>query len=167
MVFSVQKIIEFPVAPQQAPCIWQSLYCVRCYLWSKGLWIFRDMTPGMVSVFHTPRFDSGYTFGVGLRGLLEEFHMWTLVFQRNAWFNSGYKFMRQTTVFVVPVVVHDMCRMVQTMQNCLEVSQVQFLRGCGRRFVHAATSSRQSRDGVQIRSSTSSRRTELGCLPHF
>ena len=61
----------------------------------------------------------------------------------------------------MPVVVHDMCRMVQTMQNCLEVPQVQFLRGCGRRFVHAATSSRQSRDGVQIRSSTSSRRTEM------
>ena len=52
----------------------------------------------MVSVFHTPRFDSGYIFGVRLRGLLEEFHMWTLVFQRNAWFNSGYKFMRQATV---------------------------------------------------------------------
>ena len=69
-------------------------------------------------------------------------------------------------VFVVPVVVHDMCRMVQTMQNCLEVPQVQFLRGCGRRFVLAATSSRQSRDGVQIRSSTSSRRTDLGFLPH-
>ena len=70
-------------------------------------------------------------------------------------------------VFVVPVVVHDMCRMVQTMQNCLEVPQVQFLRGCGRRCVHAATSSRQSRDEVQIRSSTSSRRTEMGFLPHF
>ena len=70
-------------------------------------------------------------------------------------------------VFVVPVVVHDMCRMVQTMQNCLEVPQVQFLRGCGRRFVLAATSSRQSRDGVQIRSSTSSRRTDLGFLPYF
>ena len=67
----------------------------------------------------------------------------------------------------MPVVVHDRCRMVQTMQNCLEVPQVQFLRGCGRRCVHAATSSRQSRDGVQIRSSTSSRRTELGFLPHF
>ena len=70
-------------------------------------------------------------------------------------------------VFVVPVVVHDMCRMVQTMQNCLEVPQVQFLRGCGRRCVHAATSSRQYRDEVQIRSSTSSRRTEMGFLPHF
>ena len=70
-------------------------------------------------------------------------------------------------VFVVPVVVHDMCRMVQTMQNCLEVPQVQFLRVCGRRCVHAATSSRQSRDGVQIRSSTRSRRTEMGFFASF
>ena len=38
---------------------------------------------------------------------------------------------------------------------------------CGRRCVHAVTSSRQSRDEVQIRSSTSSRRTEMGFLPHF
>ena len=57
----------------RAPCIWQSLYCVCCCLWSFGLWIFREMTPGMVSVLHTPRFDSGYIFGVSLRSLLEEF----------------------------------------------------------------------------------------------
>ena len=58
----------------RAPCIWQSLYCVCCCLWIFGLWIFREMTPGMVSVLHTPRFDSGYIFGVSLRSLLEEFH---------------------------------------------------------------------------------------------
>ena len=81
----------------RAPCTWQSLYCVRCCLWSIGLWIFREMTPGMVSVLNPPRFDSGYKFGVSLRGLVEEFHMLALVFQRYAWFNSGYKFMRQTT----------------------------------------------------------------------
>ena len=52
------------------------------------------MTPGMVSVLNTPRFDSGYIFGVRLRGLLEEFHLWALVFQRYACFNSGYKFIR-------------------------------------------------------------------------
>ena len=57
----------------RAPCIWQSLYCVWCCLWSFGLWIFREMTPGMVSVLNTPRFDSGYIFGVSLRSLLEEF----------------------------------------------------------------------------------------------
>ena len=44
---------------------------------------------------------------------------------------------------------------------------MQFLRGCGRRCVHAATSSRQSRDEVQIRSSTSSRRTQTGFLQAF
>ena len=44
---------------------------------------------------------------------------------------------------------------------------MQFLRGCGRRCVHAATSSRQSRDEVQIRSSTSSRRTEMGFFASF
>ena len=32
------------------------------------------MTPGMVSVFNTPWFDSGYKFGVSLRGLFEKFH---------------------------------------------------------------------------------------------
>ena len=28
----------------RAPCIWQSLYCVWCCIWSIGLWIFREMT---------------------------------------------------------------------------------------------------------------------------
>ena len=36
------------------------------------VWIFREMTPGMVSVLNTPRFDSGH-IGVSLRCLLEEF----------------------------------------------------------------------------------------------
>ena len=36
-------------------------------------------------------------FGVSLRGFLEEFHTWTLVFQRNAWFDCGFMLMRQTT----------------------------------------------------------------------
>ena len=31
------------------------------------------MTSGMVSVWNTPWFDSGYMFGVSLRVLLEEF----------------------------------------------------------------------------------------------
>ena len=44
-----------PVAPQQAPRIWQSLV--------------------LVSVINTPWFDSGYKFGVSLRGLLEKIHM--------------------------------------------------------------------------------------------
>ena len=42
-------------------------------LWRKGLWIFREMTPGMVSVLNTPLFDSGHIYGVSLRSLLEEF----------------------------------------------------------------------------------------------
>ena len=33
------------------------------------------MTSGMFSVFSSPRFDSGYMFGVSLRLLLEEFHI--------------------------------------------------------------------------------------------
>ena len=56
----------------RAPCIWQSHYCVWCCIWSFGLWIFQEMTPGMVSVLNTPTFDSGH-FGVSLRCLLEEF----------------------------------------------------------------------------------------------
>ena len=57
----------------RAPCIWQSFYCVWSCLWSIGLWIFRETTPGMVSVLNTPRFDSRH-IGVSLRGFLEEFH---------------------------------------------------------------------------------------------
>ena len=49
------------------------LFGVRVCLWRTRIWIFREMTPGMVSVLNTPRFDSGHN-GVSLRGFLEEFH---------------------------------------------------------------------------------------------
>ena len=49
------------------------LFSVRVCLWSKRVWIFREMTPGMISELTTPQFDSGYIFGVSLRSLLEEF----------------------------------------------------------------------------------------------
>ena len=50
----------------------------------------------MFSVCYTPWIDSGHMFRVSLRGLLEEFHTsWTLVFQRYAWFDSGFMLMRQ------------------------------------------------------------------------
>ena len=86
----------------------------------------------MVSVFYTPWCDSGYMFGVSLRGFLETIQtisrgmgddfivspysalslVWLRLhalrpfmellkgrrIQRYAWFNSGCKFMRQTTV---------------------------------------------------------------------
>ena len=42
-------------------------------LWSTRVRIFWEMTPGIISVLNTPRFDSGYIFGVSLRSLLEEF----------------------------------------------------------------------------------------------
>ena len=55
-----------------------------------------QMTPGMGSVFNTLWFDSGYSRRQSMR-LLEEFHTcWTLVFQRNAWFDCGFMLMRQT-----------------------------------------------------------------------
>ena len=57
----------------RASCIWQSLYCVWCCLWSLGLWNFREMTPGMISVLDTPLFGSGHIYGVSLRSFLEEF----------------------------------------------------------------------------------------------
>ena len=43
------------------------------HLWSTRAWIFWEMIPGMISVLNTPRFDSGYLFGVSLRSLLEVF----------------------------------------------------------------------------------------------
>ena len=70
------------------------LFGVRVCLWSTRVWIFREMTPGMISVLNTPRFDSGYIFGVSQRSLLEAFSSF---FQRYAWFYSGYKFLRQIT----------------------------------------------------------------------
>ena len=55
------------------------------------------MTPGMVSVFNTLWFDSGYSRRQFMR-LLEVFHTcWTPVFLRNAWFDCGFMLMRQTT----------------------------------------------------------------------
>ena len=42
-------------------------------LWSTRVWIFWEMTPGIISVLNTPQFDSGYLFGVSLRSLLEVF----------------------------------------------------------------------------------------------
>ena len=38
------------------------LYGIRVCLWSTRLWIFRGMTPGMVSIFNTLWFDSGYSW---------------------------------------------------------------------------------------------------------
>ena len=70
-------------------------------------------------------------------------------------------------VVVAPVVAHDMCRMVQTMQNCLEVPQVQFLRVCGRRCVHAATSSRQSGTGFSSAHRQDRDGLKWAFSPHF
>ena len=67
------QLVEKSVTFYEPLCIWQSFYCVWCCLWSIGLWIFREVTPGMVSVLNTPRFHSGH-IGVSLRGFLEEFH---------------------------------------------------------------------------------------------
>ena len=47
------------------------LFGVRVCLWSTRVWIFWEMTPGMISVLNTPQFHSGYIFGVSLRSLLD------------------------------------------------------------------------------------------------
>ena len=57
-----------------ALCILQSLYCVRCSPLEYKLWTFLGHLFRIYSVFNTLRFDSGYMFGVGSRGILEEFH---------------------------------------------------------------------------------------------
>ena len=64
------------------------------------LWIFWEMTSGIISVFSTLWFDS--TCRRQSMRLLEEFHtFWNLVFQRNACFDSGFLLMRQTTEALV------------------------------------------------------------------
>ena len=78
----LNTVIDVPVAQfvqvrasSIAPCIWQSL--VRCSVFAFGVQdygIFWETPSGVVSVCYTPWFDSGYMFGVSLRGLLEEFH---------------------------------------------------------------------------------------------
>ena len=50
------------------PCIWKSLVRAFC-LRSTGLLLFREMTPGMVSVFSTSWFNSGYVFPGILAGM--------------------------------------------------------------------------------------------------
>ena len=144
---------------------------------------FWEMIPGIVSTFYAPWFGSGCTYGVSLRGYGQNFtrflreggllEMTSCLSPCSALGSSSDTCTASVHtavlgfVVVAPVVVHDMCRMVQTMQNCLELPQVQFLRVCGRRCVHAATSSRQSWDGVQFRSSTRSRRTEMCFFASF
>ena len=67
--------VEKPLALPQLQLVDKSVtfFSVRVCLWSTRVWIFREMTPGMISVLTTPQFDNGYIFGVILRSLLEEF----------------------------------------------------------------------------------------------
>ena len=77
----LNTVIDVPVAQFLqvrtsfiVPCIWQSL--VRCLVFACGVQdygLFWETTSGTVSVCNTPWFDSGYMFGVSLRGLLEDF----------------------------------------------------------------------------------------------
>ena len=54
--------------------------------------IFWEMTSGIISVLSTLRFDSGYMYGVSLRGFGSFSHDFPRGrrIQRYAWFNSGY-----------------------------------------------------------------------------
>ena len=49
------------------------------------------MTPGMIYVFSTPWFDSGYKFGVSLRLLLEKFHIFYVKVTRRSMRGSHWK----------------------------------------------------------------------------
>ena len=64
------QVVQFRTS-SFAPCIWQSLYCARCSPLEYRTMDFLGDLFRMFSVFNTPRFDSGYMFGVSLRGLLE------------------------------------------------------------------------------------------------
>ena len=71
----VMQVVQFRTS-SKARCIWQSLYCSP--LEYRTMDFLGDLFR-MFSVFNTPRFDSGYMFGVSLRGLLEEFQTWKLL----------------------------------------------------------------------------------------
>ena len=73
----LNTVIDAPVAQvvqvrtsSVAPCIWESL--VRCSVFAFGVQEYGYFWE--VSVCYTPWFDSGYTFGVSLRGFMEDFH---------------------------------------------------------------------------------------------
>ena len=84
MITTLDKV-EMPATKDLILCIllrslgiWQPLVrCLPCTGYTEKLDFLRDdfshLTPGMVSVLNTPRFDSGYILGVSLRSLLEEF----------------------------------------------------------------------------------------------
>ena len=63
---------------------------------------------GTVPVFSACWFNTGY-MSTSVYGGFWTFH--TLVFQRNAWFDSGFLLMRQITVVAEPFTVH-------TAENC-------------------------------------------------
>ena len=89
-----------------APCIWQSL--VRCSVFAFGVQVsglFWVITSGKVPVFSAYWFNTGY-MSTSVHGGFWNIH--TLVFQRNAWFDSGFLLMRQ---IMEPFTVH-------TAENC-------------------------------------------------
>ena len=69
--FSARRLQSLFPSSSLYLAVYFTVFGVR--LWSTRVWIFREMTPGMISVLNTPRFDSGYIYGVSLRCLLEEF----------------------------------------------------------------------------------------------
>ena len=56
------------VCSSSAPCIWKSLVRAVC-LRSTGLLIFREIIQESFSIQHSSWFNSGYMFGISLRGL--------------------------------------------------------------------------------------------------
>ena len=56
-----------------APCIWQSLYCVRCSPLEYRTVDFLGVLFRMFSVFDTPRFDSGYCLASVYEAVLKNF----------------------------------------------------------------------------------------------
>ena len=61
-------VIDAPFYPGRAD---SHLYRIRCSPEEYKMWIFWEKTSGIFSVFNTLWFDSGYMFGVSLRGFLD------------------------------------------------------------------------------------------------
>ena len=123
-----------------APCIWQSLVLFGSCLRSTVRGSFWEMTSRYV-VFSASWFDSGYIF-MPVYGRCG----YCFRLQRNAWSSVVHAMRQLRSMFclvvdapVVQVVFFDRCcarqmPMVQTLQKFVEVPQLQFLHGFGRRF---------------------------------
>ena len=70
------------------------------------IWIFWEMTSGIISVLSTLWFDSGYMYGVSLRGFLDVFHT---IFHVKWTFGDGFELSPYSALSLVRQQKHMHC----------------------------------------------------------